>query len=67
MARGFKSGGRKPLSEAGPAVVMAIRIPPDLAADVEAMAADTGESIADIVRRGARREVDRWKKRRARG
>lgn len=67
MARGFKSGGRKPLSEAGAAVIKAVRFPPDLMTDVEAMAADTGESVADIVRRGARREVDKWKKRRAKG
>lgn len=63
MAKGFKSGGRKPLSGAGPAVVRAVRFPPDLAEDLEAMAAETGVSVADIVRRGAEGEVRKWKRR----
>ena len=67
MAKGFKSGGRKPLSEAGPAVVRAVRIPPDLAEDLEQMAAETGASVADIVRRGAENEVKKWKRRTGRG
>ena len=63
MARGFKSGGRKPLSDAGAAVIKAVRFPPNLLGDLEAMAADTGISVAEIVRRGAEREVKTWKKR----
>ncbi len=62
MAKGFKSGGRKPLSEAGPAVVRAVRIPPDLAEDLEEMAVETGTPVADIVRRGAEAEVKKWRK-----
>lgn len=63
MARGFKSGGRKPLSDAGAAVIKAVRFPPNLLEDLEAMAADTGVSVADIVRRGAEAEVRKWKRR----
>jgi len=56
-------GGRKPLSEAGAAVQMATRFPRELVADLKAMSDETGEPVSEIVRRGAEREVNRWKKR----
>lgn len=56
-------GGRKPLTEAGAAIHMTNRFPRELVADLREMAEKTGEPIAEIVRRGAQREVDRWKKR----
>lgn len=62
VARGFKSGGRKPLSPAGAAVVKAVRFPPDLAEDLETMATETGTPVADIVRAGADSEVKKWRR-----
>ncbi len=56
-------GGRKPLTEAGVAVQMATRFPRELVEDLRAMAEDTGQTIADIVRRGAENEVKKWKRR----
>ena len=62
MARGRKTGGRQPLSAAGPGEQLATRFPRELAEDLREMAADTGEAVSDIVRRGAAAEVRRWKK-----
>ena len=63
MTKGFKTGGRKPLTEAGPAIQMATRFPRELVADLREMADETGEALSDIVRRGAEAEVKKWKKR----
>lgn len=62
MARGKKTGGRPPLSEAGPAVQVATRFPRELVEDLREMAAETGEPVSDIVRRGAEAEVKKWRK-----
>ena len=62
MTKGKKTGGRQPLSEAGPAVQMATRFPRELVEDLREMAEETGEAVSDIVRRGAEAEVKRWRK-----
>ena len=62
MARGKKTGGRQPLSAAGPGEQLATRFPRELAEDLREMAAETGEAVSDIVRRGAQREVNSWKR-----
>jgi len=56
-------GGRKPLTEAGPAVQMATRFPRELVEDLRKMAADTSLAVSDIVRAGAENEVRKWKRR----
>lgn len=66
MTKGYKTGGRKPLTPGGPAILKAFRLPPEILRDLEEMSAETGESVADIVRRGAESEVKKWKKRRGR-
>lgn len=63
MTRGFKTGGRKPITEAGPAVQMATRFPRELVDDIKEMSAETGEPVSEIVRRGAEAEVRKWKRR----
>lgn len=63
VARGFKSGGRKALSEAGAAIVKAVRFPPDLVEDLEAMAEETARTTAEIIRAGCELEVRKWRKR----
>jgi len=56
-------GGRKPLTEAGPAIHMPTRFPRELVDDLKAMAEEIGEPVSEIVRRGAASEVKKWKKR----
>ncbi|MHB1045781.1 MAG: hypothetical protein ACYC4P_07175 [Thermoanaerobaculia bacterium] len=67
MARGKKTGGRQPLSAAGPGEQLATRFPRELAENLREMAADTGEAVSDIVRRGTAAEVAKWKRRRTKG
>lgn len=63
MTKGKKTGGRQPLSEAGPAVQMATRFPRELVEDLREMSAETGLPLSDIVRAGAEAEVKKWRKR----
>lgn len=56
-------GGRKPLTEAGPAIQMATRFPRELVEDLRAMSEQTGDPVSKIVRRGAEAEVKKWRKR----
>jgi len=63
MTKGYKTGGRKPLTPAGPAVLKAFRLPAEVMADLEEMSDETGRSVADIVRAGAEAEVKKWRKR----
>ena len=56
-------GGRKPLTEAGPGLHVAARLPRELVDDLKAMAEEIGEPVSEIVRRGAASEVKKWKKR----
>lgn len=63
VARGFKTGGRKPLSAAGPAIPMRFRFQRELVADLVEMAEETETTAAEIVRRVVEAEVRRWRKR----
>ena len=62
MPRGYKTGGRKPITPAGAAVLLVTRIPRELKADLQAMARANGEPVSEIVRSGVAAKVARWKK-----
>lgn len=55
-------GGRKPLTEAGPAIHVTGRFSRELVDALREMAADTGRTVADIVRAGAENEVKKWRR-----
>lgn len=62
MTKGRKTGGRQPLTPAGPAVQIAVRLPRELAADLKAVAEKLDRPASDIVRDGTAREVKRLKR-----
>ncbi len=59
VARGFKTGGRKALTEAGPAYPARFRLPLETMEALAAIAEKTGETQAVIVRRAIDRELER--------
>jgi predicted transcriptional regulator len=63
VAKGFKTGGRKPLSEAGTAVPVRYRFPRELVQDLEEMAAALKRTTTAIVRQAVAAEVRKWKRR----
>lgn len=63
VAKGFKTGGRKPLSEAGPGVSVRFKFPRELVEDIGAMAEEQARPVAEIVRHAVAAEVRKWKRR----
>ncbi len=66
MAKGFHTGGRRPLSttSTGRAPLRAIKFPAELNQDLDAMVRATGKTVSEIVRRAVTKEVAAWKRRR---
>jgi len=62
MTKGRKTGGRGPISPAGPAVMIPVRFPRELVADLKATAKAIDRPYSDIVRDGTAREVKRLKR-----
>ena len=62
VTKGRKTGGRQPISPAGPAVQIGARLSRELAADLMKVAEAMGRHYADIVRDGIAREVARLKR-----
>lgn len=67
MKTGHRTGGRPMLSPGtiGRAPLRAVRFSVELNRDLETMVAATGRSLSVIVRRAVRKEVEAWKRRRA--
>ena len=62
MPHGERYGGRKALTEAGPAVIKAFRLSRETVEALAEAAARTGEAEAEIARRAIDRELERLRR-----